>query len=453
MYNQEGSVARWPNGSVSQDQVAHRRRNALSVSSKPNSLTLPKSFSLTSYQYRLLAVLALINFVNFADRQAIPPLVPLIRDEFGLSSTQISYLQVVLQAVLALASVPCGFLADRFHRSRVIAGGVVLWSFATIFTSHVHTFVMLLLARAFVGIGEAAYAPAAQSMISGGFPQEDRARAQSIFAAGMLIGGTVGQAIGGVMGQWLGWRPTFYAIGIPGLLLSFVILGLAEPPRGPRCEVVPLTRLLRVPAFVTLIISGVMITFASVAFITWGTDFVVRYKDFSLKEAGVSLGPALLVSGLLGVLAGGFLADLLHKRFPSGRIVTVACGFLIAAPFVLWAIASEEKHQVIGAFFIAGFFMSWYHGPLTAVIHDMMPRRAHASSVGVYMFATQLFGGILGPYVVGRLDDLADLILGLQVAVVVMVGGALLMFLVMYFIRRDGLCHPELDAFRIEPGD
>jgi MFS transporter, Spinster family, sphingosine-1-phosphate transporter len=412
-----------------------------------------KPLPLTNYQIRLLAVLALINFVNFADRQAIPPLIPLIRDEFALTSTQISYLQVALQAILALASIPFGFFADRFNRSRIIAGGVIFWSFATIFTSHVHTFAMLLLARAFVGIGEAAYAPAAQSMISGGYPQADRARAQSIFAAGMLIGGTAGQAIGGLVGQWLGWRAVFYVIGIPGLLLSLAILGLAEPPRGPRSEVVPFSRLLRVPAFATLILSGVMITFASVAFLTWGTDFVVRYKDFSIKEAGVSLGPALLISGLLGVLAGGFLADMLQKRFPYGRILTVTSGFLIAAPFILWAITSEEKHSVVAAFFIAGFFMSWYHGPLTAVIHDMMPRRAHASSVGVYMFATQLFGGILGPYVVGRLDDLADLILGLQVAVVVMVGGALLMFLVMYFIRRDGLRHPELEAFHAEPGD
>jgi MFS transporter, Spinster family, sphingosine-1-phosphate transporter len=163
-----------------------------------------------------------------------------------------------------------------------------------------------------------------------------------------------------------------------------------------------------------------MITFASVAFITWGTDFVVRYKDFRLRETGISLDPALLVSGLLGVLGGGFLADTLQQRFAFGRILTVACGFLLAAPFLLWAMTSEEKNQVVGASFIAGFFMSWYHGPLTAVIHDMVPRRAHTSSVGVYIFATQLFGGILGPYVVGRLDDLADLILGLRVAVVVM---------------------------------
>src|ERR1700682_3969065 len=115
-----------------------------------------KSIPLTSFQLRLLAVLALINFVNFADRQAIPPLVPLIRDEFALSSTQISYLQVVLQAILALASIPFGFFADRMPRARLIAGGGFFWSFATIATSHVHTFVMLLMARAFVGIREAA---------------------------------------------------------------------------------------------------------------------------------------------------------------------------------------------------------------------------------------------------------------------------------------------------------
>jgi MFS family permease len=312
---------------------------------------------------------------------------------------------------------------------------------------------MLLLARAFVGIGEAAYAPAAQSMISGAFSQESRARAQSIFAAGMLVGSIAGQAVGGMVGQAFGWRPVFYAIGIPGLLLSLVILGVAEPPRGPRCEVVPLGKLLRVPAFFTLIISGIMITFASVALITWGPDFVFRYKNFSLKEAGVSLGSALLVSAVIGVLVGGFLADSLQKRFAFGRMLTVASGFLLGAPFVLWAISTEEKSNILAAFFAAGFFMSWYHGPVTAVIHDMMPRRAHASSTGVYMFATQLLGGILGPYVVGRVDDISDLILGLQVAVVVMVCGALLMFLVMYFIRRDGLRHRELEAFHAEVGD
>ncbi|PYT45694.1 MAG: hypothetical protein DMG47_07560 [Acidobacteria bacterium] len=142
----------------------------------------------------------------------------------------------------------------------------------------------------------------------------------------------------------------------------------------------------------------------------------------------------------------------MHRIFAYGRIIAVAAAFLLAAPFLLLAIQSDEKSMVLVGLFVAGFFMSWYHGPVTAVLHDMMPRRAHATSVGVYMFATQLIGG-LGPAVVGKISDLHDLQLGLQIAVAVMVCGALLMLLVIHFIRRDGIRHPTLDAFHAEPGD
>jgi MFS-type transporter involved in bile tolerance (Atg22 family) len=96
--------------------------------------------------------------------------------------------------------------------------------------------------------------------------------------------------------------------------------------------------------------------------------------------------------------------------------------------------------------------MAWYLGPATAVIHDMMPRRAHATSVGVYLLVTQLVGG-LGPQVVGKISDLHDLQLGLQICVAVMVCGALLMLLVIHFIRRDGLRHPSLEMFHAESAD
>ena len=96
--------------------------------------------------------------------------------------------------------------------------------------------------------------------------------------------------------------------------------------------------------------------------------------------------------------------------------------------------------------------MSWYHGPVTAVLCDLTPQRAHATAIGVYMFVTQLLGA-LGPQLVGKISDASDLQLGLQVAVAVMVAGSLLMFLVIYFVRRDGLHHPRLAAFHVEPGD
>ena len=411
-----------------------------------------KSIPLTSYQIRLLAVLALINFVNFAARQVFVPLIPLLREHLHVTDAQLGSLQTFLLVVLAVGSIPFGFLADRFSRKAIIAIGIVFWSVATFAGGLVSTFLFFLIARAFVGLGEAAYAPAAQSMISGAFPQERRAVAQAIFATGMLLGGVAGMAVGGIVGPRYGWQEALFIVAFAGIVPGIALFWIDEPPRGPRSEVVPIARLLRVPAFVSMIFAGICITFSSVSLLTWGTDFAVSYKDFSLRQASVSLAVIAFISAVSGVLTGGFIADRLQRTFTYGRIIAVAVAFLLAAPFLLLAIQSEEKSMVLIGLSIAGFFMSWYHGPVTAVLHDMMPRRAHATSVGVYMFATQLFGG-LGPHVVGKISDLHDLQLGLQIAVAVMVCGALLMLLVTHFIRRDGLRHPTLACFHAEPGD
>jgi MFS transporter, Spinster family, sphingosine-1-phosphate transporter len=410
------------------------------------------STPLSSYQIRLLAVLALINFVNFADRQVVVPLLPLLRQQMSLTDAQLGSLQTWLLVVLAVASVPCGLYADRWGRTQIIAAGVAFWSIATIACGFASSFMLLLVARALIGVGEAAYAPAAQSMITDSFPFERRALAQSVFAAGMLLGGAAGQAFGGIMGDSHGWKFTFIIVGLVCMIPGFFVVKLPEPPRRPRSEVVPLASLLSVPAFLAMIVAGTCITFAGVSLLTWGIDFAVDYKDFSLREAALSLAVVALLSLLLGVLTGGFLADRLQKKYPYGRILIIAAAFLLAAPCVLLAIQSDDKYIFLAALFLGGYFMSWYHGPVTAVLHDLTPQRAHATAIGVYMFVTQLLGA-LGPQLVGKISDASDLQLGLQVAVGVMVAGSLLMFLVIYFVRRDGLHHPRLAAFRVEPGD
>jgi MFS transporter, Spinster family, sphingosine-1-phosphate transporter len=407
---------------------------------------------LTSYQVRLLAVLALINFVNFADRQVVVPLLPLLRQQMNLNDAQLGSLQTWLLVVLAVASVPCGLYADRWSRTQIIAAGVAFWSLATIACGFATSFALLLVARALIGIGEAAYAPAAQSMITDSFPYQRRAMAQSIFASGMLLGGAAGQAFGGLMGESHGWKYTFIVLGLVCMIPGFFVVKLPEPPRRPRSEVVPIASLLSVPAYLAMIVAGTCITFASVSLLTWGIDFAVNYKEFSLREAALSLAIVALLSLLLGVLTGGFLADRLQKRYCYGRILVIAAAFLFAAPCVLLAIQSDDKGIFLAALFIGGFFMSWYHGPVTAVLHDLTPQRAHATAIGVYMFVTQLLGA-LGPQLVGKISDASDLQLGLQVAVAVMVAGSLLMFLVIYFVRRDGLHHPRLASFRLESSD
>ena len=400
-------------------------------------------------QARLLAVLALINFVNFADRQVLNPLVPLLRAQFNVSDTLLGSLQWVLLMVLAVASIPSGYLADRFNEPKIIAGGVLLWSIATISSGLAPTFAFLFVARGLVGIGEAAYAPAAQSLISDSFRIENRALAQSIFASGMILGGVAGLVLGGIMGERHGWQHAFIIVGVLGILPGLSALRLKEPVRRPRSEVVPVIQLLRVPAFVAMIIAGICITFSSVSFVTWGIDYATNYKNFSLKEAALSLAIIALLSSVIGALCGGYVADRVQKRLKFGRILVIACAFVVAAPFLLIAIQSEEKWIVLAGFFVSMFFMSWYHGPTTAVLHDLTPQRAHATAVGVYMFFTQLLGA-LGPLLIGKISDMSDLQIGLQAATAVMVFGALLLLLVIYFVRRDGLHHPRLASFRAE---
>lgn len=411
-----------------------------------------KSIQLSSYQLRLLAVLVLVNFVNFAARWIFIPLIPMLRKDLGVTDAQLGSLQTWLLLVLAVGSIPFGFLADRFSRKAIIAFGIICWSVATFAGGLAGGFAFLLIARAFVGIGEAAYAPAAQSMISGAFPAEKRASAQAIFASGMLLGGAAGQALGGIIGPRFGWPYALFAIAVAGVIPVIAVWSLEEPPRGPVSDICPIRKLLTVPAFLAMIAGGTCITFSSVSLLTWGVDFAVTYKDFSLRQASVSLAVIGLVCSLAGVLFGGFVADRLQRRVAFGRIIAIAVAFLLAAPFLLLAIQTDEQVLVLGALALAAFFMSWYHGPVTAVIHDMMPRRAHATSIGVYMFVTQLVGGF-GPQLVGRISDLHDMQFGLQIAVAVMVAGGLLMFLVIHFIRRDGLQHSCLESFRAETGD
>ncbi|HKM90072.1 MAG TPA: MFS transporter [Candidatus Acidoferrales bacterium] len=391
-------------------------------------------------------MLGLINFINFADRLVIVPLFPLLRDQFSLTDVQLGTLQTVLQVVLALATVPFALLADRTSRRAIIMVGAIVASGATVLSGLAGTFLALLVARGVLGLGEAAYAPAAQSMISGEFPRQLRGRALAVFAAAMLVGGGAGQALGGILGEASGWRWAFAMVGIPGFILALAALRLDDPPRGPKTDVVPVTHLLRVPAYLALIGSGVLVTFATVSFITWGPDYMVRFKDFSLRQAGVLLGSLGLVSLVCGALAGGGVADFLQRRMAYGRVVAVALGFLCAGPFLLWGLATDSREALLAAFSLAGFFMSWYHGPVTAIIHDMMPPRAYATSVGLYMFVTQL-AGAFGPAMVGNVSDIYDLQLGLQFAVGVMAAGAMSFLLVIFFIRRDGLRHPALSSY------
>ncbi len=341
-----------------------------------------------------------------------------------------------------------GQVADRTSRVKVMTYGVLFWSAATFLSGLAGSYAWLLVARALVGVGEAAYAPAGSAELTATFPQTARARVQGIFNAGMFVGGAAGLALGGILADSIGWRPAFFVVGAPGFLLAILLWRLPSPPLQQHVERVPVWKLLRVPAFVAILVSGWFATFAAQAYLTWGTEFVRRYKGFTLSQAGVSLGATVIVAGVLGVMTGAVLADVLAKRAPWARAAVVAAGFLIAAPLVWWALLTPSRTLFVVLFAAGSFFLSWYHGPVIALIHDLIPDRAHATAVGVAYFLINVSAPALAPWLVGRIADSAGLLVGMQAAVAAQVVGGLLYLLVIYFIRRDGLHHRVLEEYR-----
>ncbi len=408
----------------------------------------------TSYQIRVLTVLALVNFVNYIDRQILYPLFPLLAAEFHVTYAQLGLLATAFSIVHSFGALALGRLADRTSRKRVISYGVLFWSGATFLSGLATSFRALLSARALVGVGEAAYTPAANAMITGAFSREIRARVQGVFDLGMFIGGAMGLALGGIIAEWVGWRPAFFIVGVPGLLLALSILRLPEAPRPPREEQIPVGHLLRVPAYVMVLIGGWFLTFAGHSYIAWGTIFVHHYKGFSLAEAGVSMGAIVVVAGALGIMTGAAVADRLALHFPWGRALAVAIGFLVSAPLTFMALQTPSKALFLGFFFLGMFFATWYHGPVTATIHDLIPPRAHATAMGVYYFFVNLFATIPAFWMVGEIADRYGLLAGMYIALAAQVAGGLGFLVVIYLIRRHGLHHPVMAAYRTpEPNE
>ena len=402
----------------------------------------------TSEQKRTLKILTLINFLNYIDRDIIFGLVPIIMARFAVSYSQAGLLNTVFSIVHSVCTLPLGWVADRFSRRKVISYGVLFWSLATFLSGLAPVFRSLLLARGLVGVGEAAYAPAATAIITGSFPRWVRARVQGVFDLGMFVGGAVGIALGPVLMGWVGWRAAFFVVGIPGILLALSILGVEEPRVESPEKRVPIRHILRVPAFVWGLVGGLFINFAVYSYVFWGTTFVHTYKGFGVREASIVLGVTVTFAGIFGVLTGATLADRLARVVPWGRVLVVGLGFLVSTPLLFWSFHAANKTLFVILFFLGSFFMTWYHGPLTAIMHDLIPERAHATAVGLYLFVAHFFATTWAPLLIGKVADRYDLLAGMHLALAAQLAGVVSYAMVIYFIRRDGLHHPSMAAYR-----
>lgn len=193
-------------------------------------MTDPQS---NNYKWFVLAILTVVYAFNFIDRQILVILQKPIKAELGLSDTQLGLLTGFSFAVVYVtAGVPIAWLADRSNRRNIVALSLGIWSVMTALSGMVQNYTQLLLARLGVGLGEAGGSPPSHSMLSDYFPEEQRGTALSIYTTGIYLGIFFGYFAGGWIADNYGWRNAFFIVGIPGVVLAFLLLLLVrEPPR------------------------------------------------------------------------------------------------------------------------------------------------------------------------------------------------------------------------------
>ena len=182
---------------------------------------------------------------------------------------------------------------------------------------------------------------------------------------------------------------------------------------------------LRTPTLVFVFVAGAMISFGTNGLVGWGPSFMTRHFGLSSADAARLLGTWGLAAGVVGTLAGGYLADWISKYTDKGRVITIAAGFIIGGPLAIWVLTLNSLPVFGPAFAVAFFFLSWYNGPMAAVIFDVVPANIGSTVVGVYLLFIHLAGDAIALPLIGSLSDRFTLERAVLILPVVVLAGGL----------------------------
>ena len=377
-----------------------------------------------TYPVYVLAVLLLAYILNFVDRQLLALAALDVRNELGLSNTEMGILLgPVFVLFYTLAGVPLARLSDATSRRTVLALGLMLWSAMTVACGAAGNFLQLCLARFGVGVGEATGTPASHSLISDYFPPERRSTALAIYSWGVFVGTGFGFILGGMALQAWGWRSAFYIAGLAGLPLALLIfLTVREPPAGiseglaDSGEGLSLGLVLRTlaatPSFRTLAAAAACQAFLGSTILAWGVTFLREAFDLSGAEAGFRFGLFASISGAIGVTLGGTLADRLAARDVRDYMKMSAITSVAALPFGLafaWAGNLDFSMWAFAIFFVLN---NMYLSSLWTVAQNLVRPRMRATSSATLLAILNLAGTGFGPLMGGIVSDVLEPSLG-----------------------------------------
>jgi MFS family permease len=362
-----------------------------------------------NYKWYVIAMLWFVCFLNYADRQAIFVLFPLLRVQFHLSDMQLALLGSSFMWMYAVTGPIAGWLGDRFSRRGLILSGLIFWLCVTAATVLSRSYWQLTVLRAFSGIAEALYFPAAMSLISGYHGPDTRSRAMSIHQSAVYAGTVGGGVLSAVIAERFGWRSNFILLGSIGMTLLFVLLAfLKEPPRGywttqesagtHQPVHLPLRAILSdifgSPLVVRLILVFIGANFVAMIFLVWLPSFLYGKFHMSLSMSGVSATVYLQAASIVGVLCGGILADKMAHSGRGGRMKVQALGLIAGAPFLFLTGWTLSIPILIFAMIGFGYFKGIYDSNIWASLHDVVRPECRASAVGIMNSLGWLGGGI-----------------------------------------------------------
>jgi MFS family permease len=401
-----------------------------------------------NYKWYVVAMLWWIAFFNYADRQAIFSVFPLLQKEMDLNNTQLGLLGSSFAIIYGLGALFAGTIVDRINRKKAILGGLHAWSIICMATALSRNFGHLLFFRAAEGLGETFYFPASMSLISDYHGKETRSRAMGFHQTSVYVGTIGGGFFAGLIGQYYGWRLSFIVFGGAGVLLGFVLSRfLREPKRGASEDGV-VGRPLSIGEFLSLawrtktlrVLLGAFIcsNFVATVMLSWMPKYLYDKFNLSLAMAGLTATLFLQLASMAGSPLGGWFADSLRRKHPGGRMVVQAIGVFGGAPFVILCGATQSIPLLIVALVGWGLFKGLYDANIFASVYEVVRPEARGAAAGMMNTLGWLAGGGTAPIIIGLLADRYGLGFAISLAAgVYVVAGLLLTLGIMRYVRQD----------------
>ena len=401
-----------------------------------------------------MILLTLAYTFALIDRWIIGLMVGPIRADLNLSDTQFSLLQGIAFALFyCTMGIPIARLADRSNRRNIVAAGIALWSLMTALCGLARSFGSLFLARVGVGVGEAALAPAAFSLITDLFPRKKVGRAIGAYQTGLFVGYGLSVILGGwlvgtleqgpplefpLLGELSAWRATLVIVGLPGVVIALLCLTFREPARLGAVEGgVPIPELIdflkkNIAIYARLTAAFCMLSLLFNAVLVWGAEYFIRIHEMPRATVGLRLGLVVGTFGCVGSIVGGLHADYLHRQGDRGGTIRSAIMATIAlVPIAAITPLIADANYSLAMYAPLLFFGSWVFPLAVMTLQLFTPPSMRAQTSAIYLFIVALVSMGFGSTSVALLTDFvfaSDLKLHYSMAIVGGISGLLGLF-------------------------